>query len=298
MRWIRSPMWDSVWLLSGLPIGLMLMAFPLSAVLTLFFVLNTAHVISPMAVAWGHGEFRRLAMKRAVRFILIPVSILLAATALGVTVGKEFHVNLATLTVLVDDPADYMRPFVWLLPVYFVWNLYHFGAQNFGLVSLYRRGWRSSRRRAIWKWSIVAVTVIGMEVTKLILWGFEATGHVYHGTIGVPKYWHLPAVSMFIFGFFAVNHSLVAIGLSSHVLARHYARPPLLCAAALIIAGAFGFWLLFCAPGLAVRMSMTAVGFRIGLGFVHFIYDRWIWKLSDPQVRAAIGRDLFPGSAV
>jgi hypothetical protein len=28
---------------------------------------------------------------------------------------------------------------------------------------------------------------------------------------------------------------------------------------------------------------------------VHFLYSRLIWKLSDPQVRAAIGRDLLRG---
>jgi hypothetical protein len=36
---------------------------------------------------------------------------------------------------------------------------------------------------------------------------------------------------------------------------------------------------------------------RIGLGFVHFLYDRWVYKLSDPQVRAIIGRDIFRAAA-
>ena len=32
---------------------------------------------------------------------------------------------------------------------------------------------------------------------------------------------------------------------------------------------------------------------RVGLDFVHILQDRWIWKLSDPRMRATIGRDLF-----
>jgi hypothetical protein len=49
--------------------------------------------------------------------------------------------------------------------------------------------------------------------------------------------------------------------------------------------GAIAFWLLFCAPGFAMRVMMTIVALRIGLGFVHFLYDRWVYRLSDPQVR-------------
>jgi hypothetical protein len=32
---------------------------------------------------------------------------------------------------------------------------------------------------------------------------------------------------------------------------------------------------------------------RWGVGIAHFLYSRWIWKLSDPRVRATIWCDLF-----
>ena len=32
---------------------------------------------------------------------------------------------------------------------------------------------------------------------------------------------------------------------------------------------------------------------RFGLGFVHFLYDRWLYKFSDPEVGATIGQDIF-----
>lgn len=67
-------------------------------------------------------------------------------------------------------------------------------------------------------------------------------------------------------------------------------------------AGLMLFCVLFVDPqkalsvGLSTGMlsfTVATVGFRLGLGFVHFLYDRWIYKLSNPQVRATIGRDIF-----
>jgi hypothetical protein len=34
---------------------------------------------------------------------------------------------------------------------------------------------------------------------------------------------------------------------------------------------------------------MTAVALRTGLGFVHFLYDRWVYRFGDPAVRAIVG---------
>ena len=70
----------------------------------------------------------------------------------------------------------------------------------------------------------------------------------------------------------------------------------------LTIAGAAVFCLLFVSLsalptyGFSVEVlhfTVTVVGLRLGLGFVHFLYDRWIYKLSDPRVRATIGADLL-----
>jgi hypothetical protein len=51
--------------------------------------------------------------------------------------------------------------------------------------------------------SVIAVTVVGMQTATLIVLWFEFTGHVYSGRVGIPKYWHIPAISMFVLGFFA-----------------------------------------------------------------------------------------------
>jgi hypothetical protein len=46
-------------------------------------------------------------------------------------------------------------------------------------------------------------------------------------------------------------------------------------------------------PKLTLWLTAWAVGFRIGLGFVHFRHDRWIYKFSDPIVRGTIGKALL-----
>jgi hypothetical protein len=104
------------------------------------------------------------------------------------------------------------------------------------------------------------------------------------------------------FAIIGLNHWLVAIGLASHVYANHKGKSPWPFALAVMAAGFVLFCLLFVdfrklpTVGLTTAglyFTVTAVGFRLGLGFVHFLYDRWLYKLSDPQVRVTIGRDMF-----
>jgi hypothetical protein len=301
MRPIRSLSWDAVWIWSGLPIGVALIWLPLAPVMQVFFVLNAAHLISPMILTWGHGGARQVALERWARFIAIPILILCSTTLLGFTVGTRFQVNPVTLQTGINYYTDWWRPLVWLFPLYFSWNAFHFGAQVFGFTSLYRRGWSSARQRAVYKWGLVVATIIGLEIVKIIVFGFEATGHVYHinghDVVGVPKSWHLPMIGMFVLGLLAFGHSLQAIGISSHILASHYQRTPWIFVAIILLTGGAGFFMLFHTPEFVMRVTMTAVGFRLGLAFVHFLYESWIYKLSDPQVRAAIGRDLFGAKA-
>jgi hypothetical protein len=81
----------------------------------------------------------------------------------------------------------------------------------------------------------------------------------------------------------------------------------MLFSAGLIVAGTAVFGLLFVVLPFTVtystsgpaplpwwiRATIPAVSLRLGLGFVHFLYDRWLWQFSDPRVRATIGADLF-----
>src|SRR5205085_2405235 len=84
--------------------------------------------------------------------------------------------------------------------------------------------------------------------------------------------------------------------LSSHVASVHGGRSPGFFACAVIGAGMVLFALLFVSlPTFAIKVTMPSAGLRIGLGLVHFLYDRWIYRFSDPCVRSTIGAELIGG---
>lgn len=97
----------------------------------------------------------------------------------------------------------------------------------------------------------------------------------------------------------AINHWLTSIGLASHIADSQRCNRT---AAVIMLAGTLLFCALFVDPhmvwahGLSaatLHFSFAAVAFRLGLGFVHFLYDRWLYKFSDPAVRATIGAAVF-----
>jgi hypothetical protein len=172
-----------------------------------------------------------------------------------------------------------------MLVVYFFWNAYHFGMQHFGILSLYRRGRRSRAQRRVDIWlCLFLTTVLGMIVLPkglpALLWFLRIP----------PWQLHIQEISLFVVaGFLSVNHSTAAIGISSHVMASQHGRSPWLFAILLLVAGAVVLWVMFYAPRFTFHVTMTALALRVGLGFVHFLYDRWVYKFSDPAVRASIG---------
>lgn len=105
-------------------------------------------------------------------------------------------------------------------------------------------------------------------------------------------------VGLWGFAIIGLNHWLVAIGLAAHVDASANNRSPWWFAVAICAAGCLLFWLLFFDWGKGLSMAaldftVAAVSFRLGIGFVHFLFDRWLYKFSDPRVRETIGKDMF-----
>jgi hypothetical protein len=89
------------------------------------------------------------------------------------------------------------------------------------------------------------------------------------------------------------NHWLFDIGLSSRV-SRHW----WLFIAAVATFGCIGFlWMVPFPDHIATLfipwITPWVIKARWGVGIVHFIYSWWVWKLSNPQIRAAIGKELF-----
>ena len=236
MTWIRGPWWDGFWIFSGLPIGIVLMLtcpgmVPALAVTVM--VLETAHVVCPTLLAWTRPGLRRVFIREWRRHVALPLAIM---------------------------AGSFFAPIAWVAPVYWTWNIYHFGMQNFGVASLYGVG-KDRRLRMI---VCVGLTVLGVGIQPLL---------------------HDPSYDMLITGIFSFNHWLVDIGLSSRVARGHWG----FIALVLVIGVA---WLALRNSVLSVHIVPQIIVIRYGIGFWHFIDSARIWKLSDPEVRAAIGQDL------
>jgi hypothetical protein len=157
-----------------------------------------------------------------------------------------------------------------LFGIYWTWNIYHFGMQNFGVLSLYKRNTPRS--------------VDGRVRDGLLCLGITALG------MGLLPYFLREKLTFLLLAQgLSFNHWLVDIGLSSRV-----ARHPWVFIGSLLALGSAGFlWLVPRADHIATKPIMAVIAARWGLGFVHFLYSRWVWRLNDPAVRATIGRDLF-----
>jgi hypothetical protein len=270
MTCIRSVWWDGLWIWSGIPLGVVVAALglPLVALLPVYLWLNTAHLVAPIALAWRHAGFRRYMLNNKVKFVYLPMTIIAACGILGATVSKTFQINPMMLGITVSDGHDYLRPFVMLFVIYLLWNGYHFAMQNYGLLRIYCR---SIEPASAMEWAMFITLGAFLLMSKM------------------------PMLLTFLFVAIGLSHQTAAIGLASHVWGSHCGRHPVWFAAALLLVGAGLAWSLWI--GALSAVAMTIFGLRLGSAFVHFLYDRWLWQLSNPAVGAIIGRDLTSNRA-
>lgn len=134
--WIKSPAWDLVWILNTLwlaPLVLLLARghedLRASPVDMLFFLLVVplwfGHRVSSAWLAYATPAYRTLLATQRLRFVVLPLAIAVAC----------FAVLLAPESVL---PLPLDERVVWLAVVNYLWVSYHFAAQHFGVLSLYR----------------------------------------------------------------------------------------------------------------------------------------------------------------
>jgi hypothetical protein len=158
MRWIKSPAWDLVWTLNALwlaPLVLLLARghddVRASPVDGLFFALTVplwfGHRVSSAWLAYATPAYRPLLAKQRLRFVVAPLAIAVAC----------FAVLLAPESVL---PMPLTERVVWLAVLDYLLVSYHFAAQHFGLLSLYRaRAGRASEAttRRLDRWYALVV---------------------------------------------------------------------------------------------------------------------------------------------
>jgi len=147
--WVRGPVWDGFWMLSALwlaPIILWLAhgySNPESSPLDLLYFGLTAlfwigHRLSSTYLAYCTEAYKPLLRAQPIRFVILPLVVTALCFALFL-------------------PADSALPWtreerlIGLAVVDYAWLTYHFAAQHFGALSLYRaraeRGWCIQTRR-------------------------------------------------------------------------------------------------------------------------------------------------------
>jgi len=164
-------------------------------------------------------------------------------------------------------------PIVLWANLYAGWNLYHAGAQNFGVLCLYRRrGFRGRQRAVVLIACVVATVFLSHEASRLF--GYQIVG-------------------LFCLGLVSVNHWLTAIGLSAHVHAQSWHCSPWWFVAVVLAAGGLLMWAFQAALLGTFRSAVMALCLRAALGIWHFLQDRYLWQFSKPEVRNTIGVAMF-----
>jgi hypothetical protein len=352
VSWIRGPWWDGVWILSGLPIGgaltglVYLGVAPQMMILGLVLLTQTGHLLSPMALAWSHGGFRRIMQRQPTKYIAFPILIVIVTTFAAFGSSYFAPIRFDPIEIKLTVMGPWWVPLQLIAAVYALWNAYHFGMQAFGVMSIYRYkagNYDPGQRKldmiycCLVTWATILIpfiphlaksthnltgwpeaphpfldyvrtvyVVAAVVVIVFMLWREWRAGRcmprilfiLTDGLGMIMAFW----LGLWGFAIVAMNHWLVAIGLASHVHANRRGGSTTIFALGLMAAGMVIFCVLFVKVSTltvtgfstdALYFTVTAVGCRLGLGFVHFLYDRWIYKLRDPQVRAAIGRDVL-----
>jgi hypothetical protein len=246
----------TLWLSSALPIAIALLTLPPTGQKIIWgaaILLDNAHRLSPIAAGWSHGGFRAVLLTNPRRTIGLPMLLLAVASGIGAvtSLGWTSFVFVRGRQWVITDLSN---PFPILVWVYTIWNAYHFGMQNFGIISLLRDRRSSWQRTCDMTWTC-GVTLVAMLLTP---------------------------------GMVEFNHWITELGLCGRV-----SRHALFLIASMLAFGALGFlWMVPTPQGMLMWVIPVLLGSQIGLGFWHFLQDRWMWKLSDPRVRATIGQSL------
>jgi hypothetical protein len=205
-RWVKSPVWDLVWVLNPLwlvPLVLLLgrghddlRASPVDALFCAFAVpLWLGHRVSSAWLAYATPAYRTLLATQRLRFVVTPLVIAVAC----------FAVLMAPESVL---PMPVAERAVWLAVLDYLLVSYHFAAQHFGLLSLYRaRAGRASDAitRRLDRW--FALVVGG---------GFVVLANALAGSIAFQDRWIDPLVGEEVYVAFADalrDGSIVVVGI-------------------------------------------------------------------------------------
>jgi hypothetical protein len=186
--WVRGPSWDALWMQSALwliPLALWLAngsADPESSPLdSLYCVLTAlfwiAHRLCSAWLAYCTEAYRPVRREHPMRFVVLPL--LVTATCFGLLLPTD-----AAL------PWTRAERVIGLAAVDYTWGMYHFAAQHFGALSLYRvRIGRDPHRAARWLDRLFALGIGGV----LVVVADVVAGSVAYQDLWIDR-WLVPGV--------------------------------------------------------------------------------------------------------
>jgi hypothetical protein len=160
--WIRSLMWDVVWLHSGIWLTFLLLMVNSSQLQEMFYAATVflfwiAHRFSSFYLAWGTRAYKPLLRDQQKRFIILPLLIVLGVLAVLYTPE-----SFSTFTV--------SERILGLLLLDFAWGAHHFAAQHYGILRLYHHRWNpasaasANKQDRMFCWGIGGVLIIIAEL--------------------------------------------------------------------------------------------------------------------------------------
>lgn len=252
-------------------------------------VLNHTHLVCPFVLAWSNREFRTYMLTRPEKFVLLPMVIVIGCAWVGWGATPYRLVNHGQLLSYSDFPWWNIFDGWWnygkvptgamglrtLVVVYYVWNIWHFAAQNYGICAL-RKGSYRERNCAF---ALTVVCMLGLplcagNVLWILIIGEGVSLLHWVGDIAVSTISHRYKWWLFLI----IVLALGSIGFIFKALDSN----PIYCGALPIctIDGTIpGLNWLF--PGL-MALGPMLLATRLGLGIDHFLYSRWIWRRGTP----------------
>lgn len=199
--WIRSPGWDGVWMLSGFWVPTLLILMPLPRAQALIVGLTLccwiAHRISSLYLGLCVSEYREVLRARPGYFLSLPLG-LLAATMVFVLCPESLL------------PLPRLERFVLLALIDYFFSLYHFAAQHYGVLAVYRsRLPHGQAAPGLLKWDRWACLGVTGIVSLLLDAIYDSTSPLrilgFNALDGLNPVWLRAGLASLVLGFWGVT---------------------------------------------------------------------------------------------
>jgi hypothetical protein len=272
-HWIRSPAWDGLWIFAGLwapllsilaywalrlvthsPVALDVPGYDVQKVAILYLPLSVLHRISTTYAVVATPILRDEMREHPARYIYIPLAIVALCVALGQAFA--FHSIFSFLPSVHGE----LWAFFLLAYVMVLWERWHFSAQEFGVLSIYRvRARQFAPADKKFDRFYTVVLMLGVNMVLFVWLGFSDERDIL--LYGTPSAWYrgdaLRQVASFAF--------VVGMGTVAAALVREWRHPHRSLPKAM-------FYLLIGAHTLLLYAFPKA----LGLFFLGYVFHHWM----------------------